>query len=214
MRLILGRNASMLDVLKPVLLEDPEVSREEFVQNVKQGITSYPDNWFVIGAFEELKGKPVCYGYMIAVSVPAEQFTYVVQAWADPKAAERITRASFDVLQKWSELRGKTEIRMETRRDHTAFIRKWGFQPISTLMSLKWECDENGKRSINQEVRNVDTGSDRSESGAGPVSDGQAEQPAGGGPEPVSGRVAGDQPGLPEGASGTDAEQGSAEPVL
>lgn len=138
-----------VDYMKDKLLPEDGITLDDFAEHLKRLLLEYPDSVYILQVWE---GRTLrC--FVIAFDVIGKSWIWLQQAWCDPKLPREWKVTALGVIKQWAEELGKTEIRAETLRSGEAFDRLWGFEPISTVISLKLDDttqqennDVNGKQ--------------------------------------------------------------------
>ena len=128
-----------VDYLKPHLIVDDEWDRDSQANFMKDSLVSNPSGIFILEAFEKTpEGEDLeLIAFLVATNDPRQAFTFLIQAWERKALPLAVARSMFLKLVFWTEGLGKSEIRTETIRSAPAIERKWGFEPLSTIMRLR-----------------------------------------------------------------------------
>lgn len=130
----------VVDFIEPYLILDQDCpSNEVFKNTLKRMLIDDRSNIFIIVAFDNIKDEPDPQLFAFMVAATAEEFTHVIisQAWCRPESPPKLMDTLYNRVQIWARNKNKTSLTMETRRDPRAFTRRWGFEPVSTLMERK-----------------------------------------------------------------------------
>ncbi len=224
MRVILARSTAVIQYLEPHILVDEEVTtKERFLAQLQEMLSQEPERTFVITVFDDKQEEPPLIGFLVAYAPPGSSQCFISQAWSDPKAPPEMSGVCFLRLMHWARSKEMTSLLMETKRDPTAFQRRWGFTPKMVLMekkiSIEYETELVSKLQKQLEQKEVTDGQQRPEDGK--HVDGSTEASGGnnGGPtepEPDNGR-GGDTlwgPDHPRADAAVPAVNEHAEPVL
>jgi hypothetical protein len=143
MRIFRARNPEVLSYIKPHFVVDSEAERERLAAWLAQQLIDSPTTTFILVGFEDQ--TDVLAGFIVAITEPSVEWAFVLQAWTDPKLTSSgpYTIKAFSQIALWAEEQGRTELRMQTKRDD-AFARKWGFKEHSVIMTFN--IDENFDR--------------------------------------------------------------------
>lgn len=145
MKITRAVNPEFIKVLEPMLLPDIDGgTAERYVQVIQGLMRQDPDQVQILIALQEgvesndIKDHVVAYA--ISVSPDDLDYTLISQMWS--KAGnQKATDSIFQRIVQWSQLKGKSELRIETARDAAAVSRRWGFSVISQTMTLKLDLD-------------------------------------------------------------------------
>lgn len=132
MKIIRATTPYVVDLIKDKLLEDSDYPPDVFAEVLRQSIVDLPDTTYVLVAVEE---DETVHGFLIANAAPEQKHVFVVQAWADP-TVPYVSDKMFLRLIMWAESLGRKEIRAETQRDPSAFLRRWNFKTISRIIGF------------------------------------------------------------------------------
>jgi len=154
MRIVRVRTIAGIDYMADkIMVDDLGTPIDQYINCLKQMITAGQDDIFILQVWDgdEIKA------FLIALAPASCEHIWVAQTWispslADTKAADRL----FLRLLMWSESLGRSEVRMETKRDESAFTKRWNFQTHSVIMSFKVDRDLDEKLIAGQ--RDVLTG--------------------------------------------------------
>ena len=127
------RNRRGLETIKSLLLPDIDYGEEELFETLVDALEQNYVNTYIAVVTEHTADEPVL--FMIAVRPPKSRHVFIHQAWAsalleDTQVQDRV----FLAIILWAQGFGAKELRMETTRCPKAFIRRWGFKPLSTVM--------------------------------------------------------------------------------
>lgn len=134
MLLFRATNPDVFDYVAELFIDDPTVPRSVVVQELKDFISVLPQNMHVQILAEDERVR----GFSIAYHVDHRPYVFLVQAWIDPRLGN--TDWSFRMFQELKEFTlaaKKVEIRAETQREPALFYRRWGFRPLSTVLSYR-----------------------------------------------------------------------------
>lgn len=147
MKIIRVTNPRAIDLMQDYLLHDDDEFDEGQLEGLlKQMLENTPQNTYFVQAWDgdELKS------FVLAIAPPGTGHTFVLQAWVKPGVPKKLTDEIFNRIKIWTEMLGRTSIRMETKRDPDAWNRRWQFEPHSTVMEFDLTRDEkeliNGRR--------------------------------------------------------------------
>ena len=131
-----AKNPSVIDLLEPFLIDEPNYPRAQFVEHLKHYMTDFAEDFIAEVVFEET--EPVCFilGY-----VPNDRsHLFVVQAYADSALANtEVFKNVLTTVEDFARSKGLKEVRAETQRSPKAFERKYGYEVLSTVISKKLE---------------------------------------------------------------------------
>lgn len=134
-RFIRAQNTEVLRYLEPHLVEDPDYTKEGFLQYLGDLLVHDRQHTFVLTAFND---KDQLVGFIIAYAPQGMAFTFVYQAWYDQKkVSPDLARLALSKLKNWTDMLGRPRILAETRRNPEACLRKWGFKEVSKTLELK-----------------------------------------------------------------------------
>jgi len=134
MKIIIAKNSSAVNYIIPHLDQDDDVEPEVLGEQLKNAFKSGADNIFLGMIMDDVEVKAFVLGY----DIPGQTYVHIYQAWADPTFTLQSWKDSmFLRLVMWAEARGLTELRAETRRSPEPFLRKWGFENHSTVLSYR-----------------------------------------------------------------------------
>ncbi len=156
-RLIAGRNVNALAFIKELLLEDPDMSPDEFYEGLTEMLVTVPERVFINIMIDEDTQDSV--GFLIAVAPVNRAFGFIYQAWSDPKRTTVGLRDKlFFRVCMWASTLGLRELRMETNRNPNGFERRWNFEHHSTVMTFplgeQWELELQEKMISREESEN------------------------------------------------------------
>lgn len=140
MKIIRANHPGVMEYIKPLLLDDVlDGKKDQFVQYVTMLMRDLPDDVFLLVAIESTDMSDSVVGFMIAWAPRDVDYACICQTWVDPiKCANTRTADIFFLrLVQWAENKGKSSIRMETKRNDAAFTRRWGFEVASYNMELR-----------------------------------------------------------------------------
>lgn len=127
------KRAVVVDMLKPLLLPDGSMSRNQLCSYIKDMMHETPDDCFIIVAF---KGDFKIVGFMICWIPAFMNHVFVHQAWTDKNEKDKsFVDIALEKLLFWAEEQGLKEIRAETTRTTRGFLRKYGFKVYSRVLS-------------------------------------------------------------------------------
>ena len=141
MKTIRVQNPEGVDEMSAYLLPDNDMSPEDFVNELKQNLAANGSNVYLIQTWDKDKEDKdsdwEIVAFMLAINYPNQKYVYIYQFWRD---CERTSVALADSMVHrvvlWAENFGKKKLKMETLRDPEAFTRRWGFEPVSTVMEF------------------------------------------------------------------------------
>ena len=134
MKIIIAKNSQAVDYIIPHLDQDDDVEAEVLGEQLKNAYKSGADNIFLGMIMDGVEVK----AFVLAYDIPGQTYVHIYQAWADPSFTLQSWKDSmFLRLVMWAEARGMSELRAETRRSPEAFLRKWGFENHSTVLSYR-----------------------------------------------------------------------------
>jgi hypothetical protein len=119
-------------LLAPYLLEDSDYDKETMLQMLLHHMTATPEQIQVLVAFDENQ----VLGHTITFAEQGTVYTFILQAWVSNKAPKGLAKKLLSRVEAWTEDLGRKSIRMETRRKESGFIRRFNFQPFSSIMEL------------------------------------------------------------------------------
>lgn len=122
---------------KPHFVLDDGEDRERFAEQIRQMLVNFPELVYFVLVFDVEPTPPKLVGFLLAGWERPKPFIWLYQAWINPEfSGESFTDSVFIRLLSWAEELNVPNVRMETKRDPSAVHRKWGFEPISQIMSL------------------------------------------------------------------------------
>ena len=228
MRLIQAKASLAVDYMAEHILDDPDTPKEELIEIFKGLLKNNLHYTFCLQAYdtpkaetEDITPEPELKGFIFAVAPERKSYVWVVQAWGSADLLQTsVPDVMFYRLVIWAqEKHHRTEIRMETTRATRAFIRRWGFQDYSKIMSFPIPSDYElqvfegkHKRITNQEEGESDGTIERAGDRDDVQSDGatatDSESPGSG----VDGEDVPADPSIPGPTGGSD-DGGSAEGI-
>ncbi len=125
-------NAAGFDYVQKWIMDDPDYERGHLLSVLKGGLSNPQKNLFVV----VIEGEDIL-AYVYAVLPDNVNYCWITQAWVDPILNNNeVVDGLFIKLLAWSDALGRKEIRFETGRCPDGFIKKWGFTPFATTMTL------------------------------------------------------------------------------
>ena len=142
-------NPSVMDEIKPHLIPEPDITKEDFCNEIKSYMKNFPDRIQVLTLWNNEKLVGFCLAY-----IPNNRsHLFIAQAWVDQSLTNsKWTKIMFDQVKMFAEINDMTEIRAETLRCPETFCRRWGFENYSTIISYDLiergdiDGDFNGRR--------------------------------------------------------------------
>ncbi len=133
MHLFQAKNPNVVNLLKPFLVEEPDLSREALAEMIKAFLREAPEACQCLLLIEDDELKAFVFSF-----IPEHRsFLFIHQAWADPSVSlTGWPKYIFSRVKAFAESRGLMEIRCETQRAPEAFLRRWGFKEISKVLSF------------------------------------------------------------------------------
>lgn len=149
MKIIRVTSPSILPYLEPVMMDGPDNDKERVLRGLEMLLQHDPYSTFILVAVEEEE----ILAYLIAFRPEGYNYVVLQQAWTDTKRTTRdLADLFFLKLVSWAQNIEAPEIRMETRRPEGPFMRRWGFKPFSTLMTL--DVGETFQEAVLKTIRN------------------------------------------------------------
>ena len=153
MKTVRIKNSLGIDYIKSYLLDETDKEKDLYAEELKTYISK--EELFVLAVFEN---KEVL-GFIIAVAADNAKHVFISQAFMSPKLTGRKTQDEcFFYLTTWASNLKRTSIRAETTRKTEAFLRKWKFEPFSTVLSF--DIPENFLLEIMDDSRREDNGTE------------------------------------------------------
>ena len=133
MRLLRALNSSVIDAVRDYLIPERDYLVADQVVDLKAFMKAAPDRFLAMTLWDdEAKLKAFLLGYI----PPKRDHLFVVQAWADPDTyGTEWPHKLFDEVKNFAIDSGLGEIRAETTRAPKGFLRRWGFEDFSTILS-------------------------------------------------------------------------------
>jgi len=158
MKIIRLANSKGIEYIKEHFVDD-DASKEFIAEGLKTSLINNLENTFILLAFE---GDKVI-AYLTAMNMVNFKYVWLDQVWSDKDTPPDVNDKIFFRFLMWVDSLGKTEIRMETKRDEDAITRKWKFEKHSTIMKfiLKEDYEKgylNSMRKEEVEVKTNDAG--------------------------------------------------------
>jgi len=143
MRMFRAKNPYAIDLMASHIDND-DYDPGAISEMLKSMLVQTPEQLFILQLFdgEELKG------FLIATNPPLQGHVFVYQAWVDEHVGGTWSMDMFARLKAWTELAGKSEIRLETKRDVDAWFK--GFRLHSYIL----KCGVGVDVDINEGVEN------------------------------------------------------------
>lgn len=170
MKLVIGRNLEVLKYIEPFLLPDDDYDKGTFLEMIRRLLLESPEMIYIPVIFD---GEDVK-AFLVSIAPPDQGHVWIVQAWASPSLDDkRVKDQVFLKLIIWTLGLGRTSIRGETQRKTGAFLRSWGFEPLSQILS--YEIDKDFEEKILLRTKQVepseklDTSTDNPSNKAGEV---------------------------------------------
>ena len=136
LRIVNVKQKTGVDYLEPFLIADSDETHSELVQVIKDCLESQSDRTLILCGYDEQeKGDPVLEGFIIANAPVHGVYGFILQAWVKPQTTfPNLMPKLFSRLVYWADSLGKTELRGETTRNTKPFLRKWGFEHLSSVL--------------------------------------------------------------------------------
>lgn len=123
----------VIDMLKPLLLPDESMSRNQLCSYLKDMMHETPEECCIIVCF---KGDFKIVGFIVSWIPAFMNHVFIFQAWSDNNEKDKsFGNVAFEKLLFWAEENGLKEIRAETTRTSRGFMRKYGFHVYSRVLS-------------------------------------------------------------------------------
>lgn len=138
MKIIRANRPEAIDFVADKLIVEEDLSRESQVFLLKDMMAAQPETMFVLQAWEEEPDKePEVKMFLVAYLPRQQNHSFVLQTWADPNlGSTELQDRMFSRLIMWTQNAGRVQIRMETARSPKAFMRRWNFREITTVMAF------------------------------------------------------------------------------
>ena len=216
MKCIRAKNVQALEILAPLIPENPDMNREVFLRNLYVGLSTDNPSLYIAMLFDEV--KPECIGYVIAEASATLPYVWVHLTWVNnQKAGRQGSDLLFSWLKEWTLSINRYEIRSQTRREADV-LRRRGFEIIATIIGYKindvaqdvlFNVGENdGRQQQSDDPRRTDGGTTASGQRSGTDLAGSASEGNASAAQERSGLATGDQVSDSSG-SAVDASSGS-----
>jgi hypothetical protein len=129
------RRVIELEIIRPLLLDDPDYDQKTYMDSLRVKLEQEPDSVMI----------PVCLqddeviGYTITYKNYDQPFAWMAMAWIKPGVGSKVGRALQNATITWCENKGINEIRAETKRDEVRAMERYGFKELAKIVSLRWE---------------------------------------------------------------------------
>lgn len=137
LKFIRGNATGGVQMCKPHFILDAGEDRDRFAAKISEMITNFPQWVYLVLVLDIEAKEPSLIGFLLAAWENPAPYVWLFQAWTNPEyKGEPFSESVFIRFLTWAEELGLPEVRLMTKRDTDAVHRKWGFAPISQIMSL------------------------------------------------------------------------------
>lgn len=158
-------NPEFFEMIRDTLALE-ELNGDSYVQQLKAMYAANPE-LFLILAVVSKTGSIV--GYTVTGAPPGFDYTFIWNAWADPKdCPKNVTEDVFNLMIRWTEQKGFTELRCETKREDS-MMRAWGFEYFSTNLKFSTKKEVSDGRRQSETDKLVESGSESGVASSGPA---------------------------------------------
>ena len=132
MHLFATKNSNAVKLIKDFLIEDRDLDRDSIASMLEEFLDRGAEKCQFLLLIDEEEVVGFSFSYIPCL----RDHLYIYQVYLDKRTAKtRWPQYLFSKIQAFAERQDLSEIRMETRRSSEAFTRRWGFTPLSTIMS-------------------------------------------------------------------------------
>lgn len=136
MRLIRALNSKVIDRLRDHLIADRDYPVDQQIGDLKDFMNHYPESFLALTLWDDSEEDVEVKAFVLAYIPPGRKHLFIVQAWADPETyGTEWPHEMFREMKRFAEENELTEIRGETTRSPSAFLKRWGFEPYSTILA-------------------------------------------------------------------------------
>lgn len=171
MRTLRATNPGVVDMIKDRMTEQSD----RYVEGLKEAMRASPEYIYVLVTIQDEE----IVAFLVGSADPQSPFAWIHQAWRKPELDWDVADRMFLRFTAWVEEKSKAEIRMETQRNPNAFLRRWNFEVVTTIMSFQLMDQEgvyNGRQS--REGRDQEQEHDQQATGSGEQGAGVVPEPA------------------------------------
>lgn len=133
MEIFRTNNIEVLKLIYPHIIEAPDYSKENILEQIGNGMLENPDNVCVIMAID---GSDLI-GY--AVTWVVREHAWMGQAWTNSNYnREEVGKEILELTKDWALEKDIHDIRFETMRSAKALTKVWGFEEFSSIMRMEF----------------------------------------------------------------------------
>lgn len=136
MRCIRAQNPTVLRLLDPLLLDDPDYNKNFFLQQLFVGLRANLPELCVLIVFDDAETEIV--GYTILEAMPGQNFVWCYQSWAHPvKGGSRCSNLMWARAMEYTRHMGRGALRAETKRNTKVFERMRDTRIVAQIIEYK-----------------------------------------------------------------------------